>query len=470
MLFLIIGLLPATIAGWFMLETLQWNTRVLTRTEQAAMGMVTGLTAWSYVVFILFEVAGLPLHAMGFVLSYALIIVPLALLWWLRTQTPAHARVPALAPQGRLSTPVIAILAALGLWTLLKIAALGMMLTLVPPYFDDSTDNWNLRGKAYYVSERIELVVAPNETPSGVSSYPPSVPTMKAWLAAMRGTWDEPLVNAVHAAWYLACLVLTYCALRRKMGVAWSLTGAYALASLPLFLFQGMNAYADVYLASHLLCAMILLMYAATSDDAGDARSFLRLAAFAVALVPFTKNEGLILYTPLLGLATLTALLWLWRRRVLTLGQIAAAAAICAGMVLLIAGPWTVFKWMHGLEFGNAKGIGGIQIQWQENVLFSIAVNTFFEGNWSLLFPFLLALLVLQWKTLLRPAASILLAFALTAYVLQFLLYLFTPLSTEALQQTGYARGLIHLMPVIVIIAMLLLYDFCERWRIDALK
>ena len=45
----------------------------------------------------------------------------------------------------------------------------------------------------------------------------------------------------------------------------------------------------------------------------------------------------------------------------------------------------------------------------------------------------------------------------------QLFAYLFTGLSQEALFQTGYARGLIHLMPVIVTVTTVLLYDAIYR-------
>jgi hypothetical protein len=40
---------------------------------------------------------------------------------------------------------------------------------------------------------------------------------------------------------------------------------------------------------------------------------------------------------------------------------------------------------------------------------------------------------------------------------------MFTGLHVEALNQTGYARGIIHLIPVVVVITTILLKDILEK-------
>jgi hypothetical protein len=91
-------------------------------------------------------------------------------------------------------------------------------------------------------------------------------------------------------------------------------------------------------------------------------------------------------------------------------------------------------------------------------------VNTFSEGNWLLLFPLFFGLLAFRWRDafgwLLIPTM-----FFLFVYVGQALLYLFTSLSREAILQTGYARGLIQLMPLIVMLTILLLHGMRDRLR-----
>ncbi len=464
LVFLFIGLLPPALFGWLLLSVLEGRHRLLTQAERVSMGMIIGLTSWSFVAFLLHIGAGLSFSLFGFLLSFAVVLIPLGIVAYLHRHHHVTSG-PSVMQRGTFPGWTLSVLIVLVAWTVIKIAAGGMMLTMVPAYFDDSGDNWNLRGKAYFVNQGIELIVAPETVASGISSYPPSVPTMKAWLATLKGMWDEGLINSIHIAWYIACLALTYCALRRKMGMAWSIIGTYVLASLPLFLMQGTNAYADVYMAGHLLSAMLMLMYAAESPDRSSALGYLRIGALAVSLLLFTKNEGFILYTPLLCIAFAVSLLMLLRRRLLTMNDAIVSVGILILFLILTGGPWIGFKWAHGLGFGNAKDVGQIQFLWQPNVLLATAVNTFFEGNWLLLFPFLIALVILGWRLLLRPGLMIFAGFMFAAFGLQYFIFLFTGLSSEAIQQTGYARGIIQLIPIIVITTMLLLKNFIDRRR-----
>jgi hypothetical protein len=62
-----------------------------------------------------------------------------------------------------------------------------------------------------------------------------------------------------------------------------------------------------------------------------------------------------------------------------------------------------------------------------------------------------------------RPSLTILIGFFFLVYFGQLFLYLFTSLSTEAVNQTGYARGLLHIVPVGVLIGTALLSSTVSR-------
>jgi hypothetical protein len=285
----------------------------------------------------------------------------------------------------------------------------------------------------------------------------------KAWLATLAGQWDEGLINGIHALWYLSAIALVYLLLRRHVALPWALLGTYGFISLPLYLIQGLNAYGDVCLSVHLFAAIFLLFEAGMAQKPQQALSFLRLSAFAGALLPFTKNEALLLYLPPL-LLLMTVCVWhLWHAHKLTIRQSLQSIVWQIVFVLLILGPWLGYKWANGLSFGNAKSVASFDIGWQENVLQAIYINTFFEGNWLLLFPLFLFLLVLRWRHAFSWPVLTLTAYALVVYFGQFSLYLFTSLSTEALLQTGYARGIVHLMPIFVCLTGLLLADVFEK-------
>jgi len=188
-----------------------------------------------------------------------------------------------------------------------------------------------------------------------------------------------------------------------------------------------------------------------------DSGAVFRLFALSTALMIFTKNEALVLHLPVL-LALLIGLFALrLRQRRMAAGTAIRATGWLGGCFLILVLPWLIYKWGSGLTFGNAKSIEGVFAGWQPNVLETLWTNTFFEGNWHLLFPLLFALMLFQWKRILRMPLLILAGFLLVSLALQTGLFLFTTLSTEALMQTGFARGVLQLSPVAVFLLMLLL-------------
>lgn len=186
--------------------------------------------------------------------------------------------------------------------------------------------------------------------------------------------------------------------------------------------------------------------------------ALMRMGALCAALLPFTKNEALLLYLPPLLLIVAVGLWTGVRRGVLSKRDAWSAIGWYAGLLLILALPWLVFKWTHGLTFGNAKPFSTLGLAWQSGVLIAITVNTFFEGNWLLFFPLLIGLLI--WR---RRAAfgrwSPLTAYVLIVCLGQWAIFLFTSLSVEAKMQTGLARGGVQLIPSMTLLCVLLLAD-----------
>jgi hypothetical protein len=339
----------------------------------------------------------------------------------------------------------------LGLWVVVKITAGTFLLTALPPFHDDVINNWNFRGKVLYYAQELTLTLNRGYgvvEDKMVSSYPPSIPLLKADYAAVAGQWSEPLVNAMHMLWYVYALVLLYCALRWHTTRGWALLGTYILSSLPLYLVHGAVAYADLWLSIHVLLALSFLLRALKEEHAKRRTALFTLFSFTTALTVFTKNEGLALYLPALTLLFLAAM-YKERARMRPI----LTYVILTGSVTL---PWLVYKWVHALSFGNAKPVSLLDSSWHEGVLSAIWLNTFFEGNWLLLFPLFLALLVIGWKKILRTPLALIIGFLSLVYFFQVFLFLFTILAPEALFQTGYGRGVIQLLPGIVLVAVLL--------------
>lgn len=465
LLWLLIGLGLPTVTGWLLLRLLEGAHSVLFPLERTALGCMLGLVINMFLVFVVHVTTAAPLTLTTFLVVQCawiiLLYAPYAMRRLPDADTPAAPFAEAHIPEW-----LKHVFGILLLWIIVKTSIAGVtFLLLTPSYFDDSITNWNLRGKVFFEDQKLTLVMpaeSPVTSPRGISSYPPGVPMMKTWLALLAGKWDESLINSIHLVWYICALVLVYFAVRRYATHAWGLLAVYLLGSIPLYLMHGTNAYADAFLSVHIFASISMLLHAARTHNPKTRMATFRIAALCIAVLPFTKNEGMIVYLPPL-LLMLCLILWRLRRQRLMSGREILQVLLWHALgLLMIAGPWLAFKWMHGLTFGNAKPFTSLAFGWQENVLRAIVINTFFEGNWLLLLPLLLGLLLWQW----REAANRLLPltlFFLILYIGQALLYLFTGLSTEALRQTGYARGLVQLTPVMVLLATLLLQNGLER-------
>lgn len=457
----LIGVLLPTLNGTLLVRMLEGRTAVLARAERIALGCTLGITLMMFFVFLVHIATGLGLTLLTF-LIVQLLCTGILFSLWARNKFSIFDTSAHFAPSHSLNRSAKILFGALGVWMFAKIiAASTVFLLLTPTYLDDTLDNWNLRAKVFFTDHTLTLVM-PNESavtsPMDVSSYPPTVPLMKTWTALIARNWSDGLVNSIHIVWYLCAFALVFYAIRRHVNLFWSLTGTYLLGSIPLYLMHGTNTYADAFLSVHVFAAISMLFHMARATSEESRHSFIKIGAVCAALLPFTKNEGLLVYLPPI-LLILVVILWdAYRKREMSITKVVHTLVWYAVPLLCIAVPWLLFKWSHGLTFGNAKPFTTLGFGWQENVLHAIGINTFFEGNWILLFPLLFSLLIWRWKSAFRTYI-ILSGFFLIVYLGQGSLYLFTGLSIEALKQTGYARGLVQMTPTVILLVTLLLAD-----------
>lgn len=451
-------LLPAAI-GWLTVNIVESRGTVLTGMERFGWSLTLGPTLSMLVVFILAGWGFTNFSLAGFLIPMiALLMLLAAAAWKAGCLSPVNAGFP----EGGVSRAWLRYaVIAFGLWTAFKLLAGAYDLVSVPTYWDDSFNNWNMRGKIFYETQApvLEIPVGNGvvQSAQGVSSYPPSLPLFKAWLSDIRGSWEEPLVNGVQLLWLLGMLLMFYSTLRRRFGWTFSLLGVGLLCSLPLMLIQSMNPYAEIFVAAHLLLAVTALFHAAESKTAGDAGAWLRLFGLALGLLLFTKNEATVLYAPILVLLAVCTMVSLKRRGIVT-SQAARKSAIIAGLILaFLALPWIAFKWTHGLTFGNAKAVSGVAIKFSEKALQAIWLHITHEPN-EMLLPLALPLaLVASGKKTFRMPEAVLSAFVVASVGLQFLLFLFVgALETEAVMQTGISRGLIQVAPVAMLLLIVL--------------
>ena len=451
-------LLPAAI-GWLTVGLIA-HRAVLTKMEHASWSLILGPTLSMLVVFLLAGAGLTNFSLAGFLVPLILLLLILGgLAWKRRCLLPAYTvPAPFTLPTGWVRYAVI----IFGLWTALKLLAGAYDLASVPTYWDDSFNNWNMRGKIFYEMQLpvLEIPVGNGvvQTAQGVSSYPPSLPLFKTWLSVIRGSWQEPLVNGVHLVWLAGLLLTFYVTLRRRYDALTALFGTCLLVSLPLVLIQSMNPYAEIFVASHLLLTVTALFHAAEAEEEGHAGAWMRLSGLSLGLLLFTKNEATVLYAPiLLALAALT--LTTLRRRGIDVRKTAIAAL---ALFALLALPWIAFKWMNGLTFGNAKAVSGVALGFSGKALFAIWHHLSHEPN-EMLLPLALPLALLaSGRKALRMPEAVLTLFVIGAVGLQLLLFLFVgALETEAVMQTGLSRGLVQVSPV----ALLLLILLVERMR-----
>jgi len=452
-LWLPLGLALPTFIGWCVLCILEGRTPVLFQAERIVAGLCVGIIGTMFDTFILHIVGIIDFSLIEMLCVQLLASLFLGGYCYLKRdqfpKSPVASR-EKLLPWQKILTVII------GLWIAAKLIA-GFIFLIGPPYYDDVMNNWNMRGKAFFVQQELILQIEPGKD-NGVASYPQAVPMFKTWLANLNGEWHEGLVNSVHIVWYMCALGLVFFGLRRLVSLPWAMLGVYILSSIPLYSMHGMIAYTDLYLSILLFLSVSWLFFAAKNTGA-ERMSFIRIASIVTGLLVFSKNEALLLHMPpivLLVLVTMFLSSFTKSEKKQTLAWYTVLISSC-----LI--PWIAFKSYFDLAFGNAKSISSFSIEWHEGVLSAIGFNTLFEGNWGLLPVLFVGLCIAQWKKVLLTPLSILVGFVLIVWLGQLPIYMFTSLYIEALNQTGYARGLIHLVPLVVMVTTLLLHSILHR-------
>lgn len=460
----LLGFLPLLLVGWLAVSALQGPARVLTRPASLVYGAILGPTIVMEVVFLLNAGNLMRLNLWAYLAALGLLLIPLGILEYRRRKQSSRPLLPPhLLPSLRLTIPknkaVPVALLIVALWLLLKLAAGFTILMSDPAYNDDVFNNWSYRAK---VLHHEEMLVINRENP-GVTAYPPTFPMIKVWFALVNGAWNDRLVVLTSPLWYLLALALVWCTLRRTMDRRWSLIGTYMLASLPLFLIHGFTPYADLFLSLHIAAALLPLTHALLSPEESDRVAWLKLSALGTALLPMTKNEALLMHLPPILLIAAGVVAWSILRGNLSRRTASSVGAAYAALVLAVLVPWLLYKWTNGLTFGNAKSIGGIDVVWQENVLKSLFITYVLEANFLLLPGILFPLLVIRYRTAFLSPLLPLTSFLLVTLLGAIGIFLFTGLSAEALRQTGSARAIVQLLPVMTVLATMLMRDVWKK-------
>lgn len=470
--FLLLGIaiaLPA-VPGWLALRLLEGQSPVLGRAERIIWAAIAGPTLCMLVTTVVFWTGLISLNLAGFLIPWLILTIILFGISWQRgLLTRQSGTLVIFASPGKPTKLQWITLGFLMLWTIIKLGAGALDLATTPTYWDDSFNNWNMRGKVFFVTKTLQPALQGESiqlsSPGGISSYPPNVALTKTWMATLNGVWDDTFENSIHVVWFLLLLGAFFWTLRRFSGIIVSLFGVYLLVSMPLVLLHGTNPYADIFVAMHLLITVSCLLQMAQADDH---HSFLRwclLFGFCSALLTFTKNEGTALYLPLCAVAAF----WIvWRKiamRTMTLAQALRLAAPGIVLFLCVGAPWFLYKVFNHLSFGNGKYLSDLSLSFHADALKAIIFQLTHEANFLLLPLVIVVTGIVGWKRIFVLPYSILTFIGLIAVSLQIGIFIFTGLATEAVLQTGLARGMLHVVPLLLLLVILVWNDAWKRSR-----
>jgi hypothetical protein len=180
-------------------------------------------------------------------------------------------------------------------WAWILVTLLASKLLYV---FVMNLTEWLRVSDAIMVSLGLAKHVFYEQTSAGYRLLPgyPRIPGLiLSWFALAQGSWREAGVNLAHFNYYAVFLLLFYANLRRCVGTAEALIGAYLLSAFPLILNHAvLVGYADLALAIFLTFAGVYATRYARDGSPDD----LILALFFTLCLPALKLEGKIPYLP----------------------------------------------------------------------------------------------------------------------------------------------------------------------------
>ena len=439
--------------GVLVLSFIECSMPVLYRLERWCLAVLIGPIISAFILF-LCGVLGVPMSLIAMLAVHVLLIITLYLLRFKRCGVHDVKKLfcdPNDPPLPSLSLNVqkwvrVGLYIVIG-FMIIKILAGFYSLLVSPSYFDDSYNNWNMRAKVFFTHQSLLLdrpVADPFFFGGRVNTYPLGTYLTKVWIAHMAGGWSDAIVNIVHGVWFLSFIGLFHCALRRTTTALTAILGPVVLVSMPLILVHGTSAYVDLYLAAVLFYALYsLYMFVETRTH-----SWLVICSLCCACLIFLKNEALLLYVPpivlLLGWSLYT---WLQSGQY-SKQVVCKALCLFALIVAVVAVPWIGFKTFYGLTFGNAKGVTGFALTPHAGVPSAVYNGLMYTGSFLIFFPLFVMVLVLSFRHWLHTPLRLLVAFVAIVFVGQFFIYYLTPVYNEALNHTGFSRGVLQWIPV----------------------
>ncbi len=446
--YLIISItLPLAGGAFFVLWLLGSDTE-LGRVEAAAFGIGAGFGFTTLEMFFLgligvtFTLGAVALPVLAFTLLF-LVLSRKRLKSWPRSAVKGSV------PGGwRLYLTII-----MASWIALKVGFVSYESFTRPVYSVDSLVSWSILAKFFFYKAGF-LLDTSNEHffGSGYRTFlgpPLHLPLLQTWIALFLGKFHEVYVKAPGAIYFIGVLGVLYYGVKREAGPLYALITVFFMASVPIFTAHGQDAYADLPLCFFAISGTVALW----RFFRGDSVPYLVLSGILFAISMFVKNEGL--FFALAAGAALTSYLFMRKKTYIT--------PFLAFLIpiILIAGPWLLFKYYYGIGFGHSGTSSGFKwfsdptfhndstnygIHWV--VLKEGFFKIFFTANYNLIFPVWIIAGLVAAKNILRSELKHL--YLMVLLVMSMFLFVYLTLEvTTVTEETGIHRNTLTYLPLV---------------------
>ncbi len=283
------------------------------------------------------------------------------------------------------------------IWSLLvfKLVFVVSHILYVPTYFDDAFAHWNYRAKIIFYEKSLNMDPESEIFLGGTHKihYPLYIQLFKAYMMIAIGDWSEAIAKLISSLYAFFLLIMVYLNLKNLRLEFLRLLAIYLIASIPLFLIHAASNYADLTISFFFTSAGIYLCRWLESKN----NAFLIVSACLLGIANFTKNEGIILYTP----SFIITLLFFLVSQKKGLQEIIKQALVYISTTLIFCIGWLYINWKFGLGFDESGKSANLEFHPEA---FSLLYDKLlFEGEYNLFWLGLCLLVIAGWKILKEP-------------------------------------------------------------------
>jgi len=358
------------------------------------------------------------------------------------------------------SRPGLVIAILLSLWIALKVSFVFFEDFNRPVFAFDSFVNWAGGAKFFFYNN--SLVLDPSKEHFLGSGYrmflghPLYIPLLQVWISNWTGGFHEVYVKAPGAFYFLGILVVLFYELKKECGLMVSLLTVFFLAGSPLLTVHAMASYADLPLAFYALLGTVFFWRFIAERE----KKFIFISGIFLGMAMIIKNEGLFFAVAVFN-SLLFFLLFNKGKKEFFLSVLSFLLP-----VILIAGPWLIYKASIGLGFGHTGNMSGLDwfsdplrpgiarmIHWE--VLPIALKEIFLRPGFNLVFVFCIFLFVTGFKVILRDRVKYLFIILFQIALMFFFIYL-TLEVLAVTRATGFHRNILTYAPVLFLSTALL--------------